>query len=672
MDREELSLYAKVKELNKKTAFKLVICSFAAVGVVVLVLFLTMVRSHYPQYCAKCHDTITFNNSCKKLSDNIFCVDCHTHENRGTRVMAVEMKNEHCTAEPCHPSPVLSAKTSLYKNIKPFQHKTHMHEITGNLKLKCISCHSNLKGEKHFEIDERTCNTCHFINTQKPIHTQDGKISSDCTLCHGHIEKTKEIYEKTFQHDMYGNNEKVHCSDCHFQTVQGNGEVDKRNCFQCHSNITDISQGTSDLHDIHIDKHKTACTSCHASIKHGNLTQAGSTTYEGNSPGSIYENTKVQSLVMMGQGGKGVKGEPDPMYLATLNCSACHKGRQASADAVSEVCNNCHKKGFDKILSEQMHLTASRMRLLKTLLTKAKRQHKVTDPVIQEAEVNYHLIRRDGSLGAHNIKYMKDLLTYSIENVKQVIGQGFSYSGKQKVVSQSSPGEYRLPANSCIDRCHVNYTEYRTSYEGKIFQHKTHSPDRGLECKQCHKNDPVTTETHGRLIIRDKDCGICHHKKTDKVLVYPLLSKNNGSLGKPIISRGYPSLKGNPGIPVLEREPPGCVKCHADVRNYINGTFENSIPKIPDWMSKAVSCTDCHELGSNGYSFKAVREYCVECHNSDYGLLYDAWKETLNNKTKQFYKNGTERNIQYLLKLVQSHGMHNFRLSQTLLRSIEQ
>lgn len=664
-------MYAKVKELNKKTTFRLAICSLAAVGVVTFMFFITMVRPNYPQYCAKCHDTVTFHNSCKKLSGDIACIDCHTHENRGTRVMAVEMRNEHCVAEPCHPSHTLSAKTSIYKNIKPFQHKTHMYEITKNFKLKCTSCHGNLNKEKHFEIDERTCNTCHFINTQKPMYTQDEKLNSDCTLCHGHIEKTKEIYGKTFQHDVYEKNEKVHCSDCHFQTIQGNGEVDKRNCLQCHSNITDISQSASDLHDIHIDKHKTACTSCHASIKHG-LAQTRNTMYEGNNPGSIHENTQVQNLIMMGQGGKGVKGEPDPMYLATLNCSACHKDKQASTSAAPEVCNNCHKKGFDKILSEQMHFITSGMRLLKTLLVKAKRQHNVMDPIIQEAEVNYNLIRKDGSLGAHNIKYMKDLLNYSIKNVKQVTGQGASYPGRQEIISQSPLKEYQFPTNSCIDRCHVDYTAYRTSYEGKIFQHKTHSPGQGLECKQCHNNDPVNMETHGRLIIQDKDCEVCHHKRTDKVLVYHLFSEDNKNLGKTLISRNYPSLKGDLGVPVLERESLGCVKCHTDVRDYMNGNFKNIISKIPDWMSNAVSCTDCHKLELNGYSFKAVREYCVECHNPDYGLLYDAWRETLNSKAKQFCKNDIKRNIQDLLKLIQSYGMHNFRLSETLLKSIEQ
>ena len=190
-----------------------------------------------------------------------------------------------------------------------------------------------------------------------------------------------------------------------------------------------------------------------------------------------------------------------------------------------------------------------------------------------------------------------------------------------------------FPNGSCIDRCHVNYMAYRTMYQGEVFKHKTHSPNQGLECSQCHNNDAVNTKTHGNLVIQTKDCKVCHHKE----------SRNED-----------------------------CLKCHADVRDFINGEIQNIVSEMPDWMSKAVSCTDCHKQELNGPSFKAVRENCVECHNNDYGLLYDAWKETLDNKIKQFCKNDTGTvNVKNISRLVQSYGMHNIRLSQILLKTIE-
>lgn len=195
-------------------------------------------------------------------------------------------------------------------------------------------------------------------------------------------------------------------------------------------------------------------------------------------------------------------------------------------------------------------------------------------------------------------------------------------------------GASSFPNSSCVDRCHVNYMAYRAVYRGEVFRHKTHSPNQRLECNKCHNNDAVNTETHGSLVIQHKDCMSCHHKEANEE---------------------------------------DCLKCHADVKDYINGDIRNIVIKIPDWMSKAIACTDCHKLETVGYSFKPVRECCTECHNIDYGLLYDAWKETLNGKIKNFSQNDTNTiNMRNPLKLVRSYGMHNFRLSLILLRSIEQ
>src|SRR3972149_5628343 len=66
------------------------------------------------------------------------------------------------------------------------------------------------------------------------------------------------------------------------------------------------------------------------------------------------------------------------------------------------------------------------MRLLRTLLVKAKRFHNSDayavsqQTIVHEAEVNYNLIKDDGSFGVHNIKYVKDLLDYSIAKLVSV------------------------------------------------------------------------------------------------------------------------------------------------------------------------------------------------------------------------------------------------------------
>ncbi len=213
----------------------------------------------------------------------------------------------------------------------------------------------------------------------------------------------------------------------------------------------------------------------------------------------------------------------------------------------------------------------------------------------------------------------------------------------------AKPDDVPFPSGSCTDKCHVNYLAYYTVYEGEIFRHKSHAPHQGVECHQCHNNDTVHTKTHGGLTIQKKDCWICHHNKEHETA-----------------TRSFPK---NQEIAVYKMD---CLPCHTEVQDYLKGEIQGMGIKMPDWMSSAVSCTNCHKPELNGFSFKAVRNHCIECHNNDYGLLHDAWKETLDKEIKQFSGNGIgTQDTRNLLRLVQSYGMHNFRLSQKLLKSMD-
>lgn len=211
------------------------------------------------------------------------------------------------------------------------------------------------------------------------------------------------------------------------------------------------------------------------------------------------------------------------------------------------------------------------------------------------------------------------------------------------------PDNLSFPDGSCTDRCHVNYLAYNSVYEGEIFRHKSHSLPQGLGCNRCHKNDAVHTKNHGGLTIQKKDCWLCHHNREHETATRPFLKNQEASV-----------QKGD------------CLPCHTEVKDYLKGEIQSLGIKMPDWMSAAVSCTDCHTPETDGLSFKGVRNHCVACHNHDYGLLHDAWKETLCTQIRQINENGTTtQNTRDLLMRVQSYGMHNFRLSQFLLKSID-
>lgn len=427
-------MFHEVRRLNKRLTIKLGIFTLVAIGFVVVVMLATISSPKQSRFCTKCHEDVVFTNACKKLpSEDIACQDCHRHEYSGATTtdlmnpvnaftaMDVEIINQKCTQESCHPLNALSSDAVQYKKITPFQHKTHMVDFRENLSMRCTACHANLGGEKHFQLDIRTCDTCHFIDTRKFLRTYEEKPISDCTVCHKNIEITRDIYGKTFSHLEYEKEKKSLCADCHFNIVRGSGGVDEASCSQCHSEKVDYANDATRMHYYHTVKSKTPCTPCHTSIAHGWVNESDDQKKRGYRLLAAESGYEAQHLIMRGEGGMGIQGLPDPMYLATVNCSACHKD-DFYAKVNTEVCIACHEVGFDKILFEQKLFVSSMMKRLKSLIKTAENQQTPEAlPIIREAAVNYEFIRKDGSYGSHNIKYTKDLLGYSIEQLRRII-----------------------------------------------------------------------------------------------------------------------------------------------------------------------------------------------------------------------------------------------------------
>jgi hypothetical protein len=195
-----------------------------------------------------------------------------------------------------------------------------------------------------------------------------------------------------------------------------------------------------------VEKHKVPCSPCHNEILHkwgdeyitnilpernaasgdeGSLRiiDAASKTRER----VVSVNTKEQESIFVkvpyliqrklyaGKGGIGVGESPDPMYLATVNCIGCHKNKDMSVNPMA--CNVCHDKGFDKTMVEQKEYIAELLSSLTELLKKSPEKG-VSKGQIDAARYNYNLVADDGSLGVHNIKYVKDLINYSIQSLK--------------------------------------------------------------------------------------------------------------------------------------------------------------------------------------------------------------------------------------------------------------
>lgn len=194
------------------------------------------------------------------------------------------------------------------------------------------------------------------------------------------------------------------------------------------------------------------------------------------------------------------------------------------------------------------------------------------------------------------------------------------------------------------------------------FRHSEH-PEQDMPCRECH-----VSSDHNETGLREYslNCSKCHHTS--------------------------PTMK-------------SCIECHQEPFQFLQGKTEiEGVKPVPDMMSRAVTCEDCHKYSYGEWKFRGVREYCIECHNEDYGRLYNAWKNTIEERLKEFnrrnkssdeesndllreqsdsdrdkYGEGGERpGLEIFFKeagvtvdFITKYGMHNFNLTKSILNKLE-
>ncbi len=446
-----------LENLRRRDKRAVKILSIVTILSVICCITLVVVTAHKPEspeFCARCHSMgPAYNTWNETVSCNTGCLSCHTHDNSG-RTLSDEIEDSNCTNTDCHPVERITAKVSNYKDVFAFNHKTHLEEYPTNLKLRCTGCHSYMgrdvqEGAKarHFGIDENACFVCHFMKGKSPLLTDKDKIKVDeCSLCHKNVEVDVVIYEKTFDHQRFEKKRKVKCINCHLDTVHRGGDIEEKNCYPCHTKIPKEYQGAERMHRDHVETHKVPCSPCHNEILHkwsdeyiaNILPERNAVSGAGNSSTAldvasrtkqrvVSVNTKgkesifgvlpylLQRKIYAGKGGRGIEESPDPMYLATVNCTACHKSKDMSVHPMT--CNVCHEKGFHKTMAEQKEYITGLLSTLSDLFEKPPMKD-ASKALIAEAHYNYNLVLNDGSFGVHNIKYVKDLLSHSIQSFR--------------------------------------------------------------------------------------------------------------------------------------------------------------------------------------------------------------------------------------------------------------
>ncbi|KHE93072.1 MAG: putative heme protein [Candidatus Scalindua brodae] len=215
-----------------------------------------------------------------------------------------------------------------------------------------------------------------------------------------------------------------------------------------------------------------------------------------------------------------------------------------------------------------------------------------------------------------------------------------------------------------LDKYHDTVSEKVDSLSWSVsFRHSQH-PEQYLSCKECHS---ISREVDSGIVEYSQNCSKCHH---------------------------------------TSEEPSGCTKCHMEPNEFLQGRAGiDGVALLPDMMSRAIKCEDCHRYNDEKLKFRGVEERCVTCHNEDYGKLYSAWTKTIEKRLEKFnsrVQNLVENsNVDFLKKtnidddkdvdtgegldidtfinetgvtvdLITKYGTHNFNLTRAILDRLEE
>lgn len=347
-----------------------------------------------------------------------------------------------CSASNCHPQndEFLNKQVKFTEKIS-YVHKSHFEKQIEGQTLHCDTCHQHVSPDKHFEVPKTVCYLCHFKNSA----LNEGKAK--CATCHAipdkplkKLEEGAEPPAKIITHKSI-EDAKVSCQSCHYQIVQGKGEIKKEGCFNCHDYSAEMLKKAEDkklMHESHVASQEAHCFECHMPIAHKEVPH-----FE-----AALENCKNchpephinQQLLIAGAGGKGLdRTYPIAHFDVKINCLACHtkdgfddEGRKVKRAEV-RACVECHIKDEEKrnlpaqwkasIIAEienAKDIEKSAIDAVEAAKGKApaKTIRKVT-AMIKDGHENLKIVEAGG--GVHNKKYATLLLDIAVEKFEMVL-----------------------------------------------------------------------------------------------------------------------------------------------------------------------------------------------------------------------------------------------------------
>ncbi|MDH4027405.1 MAG: NapC/NirT family cytochrome c [Nitrospirota bacterium] len=441
-------------------------------GIVVFFIIFALVTAEYyssrPSFCGSCHIMKHYYESWlndKKHSEkNVACVDCHYKPGEkfsikakfkglgqlfsyfSTYVDAVEVRTRttvsdiSCTTSDCHPEQNLKDKKAKFTEKISYVHKTHFDKTVEGQKLHCATCHTHVNADKHFEVPKEICYICHF----KEVKFSEGR--SKCALCHELPEKPIEkpgkdeaSTDRPITHKSI-EEAKVSCQSCHYQLIQGTGEVKIEDCRNCHHHpeLLEKAKDRKLMHEKHISEQNAKCFDCHRPILHKEFPPFDAVVR--NCSECHPEPHIYQKMLLAGTGGIGIdKPYPIAHFDVKVNCLACHveegldlKGRKFRRGS-PQICTECHlndqeKKHLAGKWQDDVHeaLLAARDLEKEALEAIEKAKGNVSAKSLRKArarlkDAQANLRIADAGGGVHNKKYAMLLIDTAVTDLETII-----------------------------------------------------------------------------------------------------------------------------------------------------------------------------------------------------------------------------------------------------------
>ncbi|MFC1620233.1 cytochrome c3 family protein [Candidatus Neomarinimicrobiota bacterium] len=602
------------------------------IAVIVIVPFLFYGAAEFtsrPKFCNTCHYMEPFYESWQVSShSDISCTYCHFEPGLAGKIEGklnglyqltkyvslaykkskpwAEISDASCTRKGCHQTQNLEGPIQ-FKNVK-FDHSHHLGELRRGKQLRCTSCHSQMVQGSHILVTEETCFLCHMKDRDQ------GARLSECRTCH-----TDEIFlekgsQLRYNHTSVVETEKS-CQSCHVNTVEGNAPVSIQACINCHWQ-TDFFKRFDDpefLHMNHVTNNKVECIACHMPILH----RIGRTNLlTGEDCRSCHQDMHMaQAQLFSGVVADDVPQQPNPMYEAGLSCQSCHIfhaesiGGGETMVSSAEACDDCHGKGYSRILQEWEQYLDQQLTSVQEYLTDSRNRLRNipadSRPVALLDSAAAHIQLVTTAKGIHNIQLSDHLLQGSHRAISAALRETGKISELREYISSD-----KLVPSDCAN-CHYGIEQTRASVYNLQFRHDQHL-SQGVTCTKCHSN----LRRHGELLLSREECLNCHHSQEKKA----------------------------------------CSACHREQQELLSGQTP-FFQADEDLMWQAdIRCPDCHLLEAG--IVRKTPDLCADCHDEDYPEMVLDWRQEIQSLLGALPKKAYAGQIEWLTS-EGSLGGHN-------------